>query len=273
MHVFLDGKTNDRIDEHFDHLSFGNPIPPGQTSSGILFTNPQPAPKVLNVDLLGNHALVPFTLFLPVPGYPDVSIVESLHSYPESAVTDHDDLGSLRNALQQLPCCAVRASDGGPAEPLNAVFVGSYENIASAAARRGYRRVQTDEGVGQLAFGRPPDAVAVKRAQAGAPSNWVRLWSVPVRLQGQPVFVAQVGRPVGGRFLPEESNASATASRRGRSQEPVHPGHDVFGRAGDAWVSSPASAPCRGRSHGWWRTARAISPTDCARYSSLPPGR
>ena len=207
VHVFLDGKTNDRIDEHFDHLSFANPIPPGQTRSGVLFTNPQPAPKVLNVDLLGNHALVPFTLFLPVPGYPDVSIVESLHSYPESAVTDHDDLGSLRNALQQLPCCAVRADDGSPAEPLNAVFVGSYENIASAAARRGYRRVQADEGAGQFAFERPPDAVALKRAQAGAPANWVRLWSVPVRLQGQPVFVAQVGRPVGGRFLPEESNA------------------------------------------------------------------
>ena len=70
-----------------------------------------------------------------------------------------------------------------------------------------YRRVQADEGAGQFVFERQPDAVALKRAQAGAPANWVRLWSVPVRLQGQPVFVAQVGRPVGGRFLPEESNA------------------------------------------------------------------
>jgi hypothetical protein len=207
VHAFLGGKTNDRIDEHFDRLSFANPIPPGQTRSGVLFTNPQPAPKVLNVDLLGNQAMVPFTLFLPVPGYPDVSTVESLHPYPESAVTDHDDLESFRAALQQLPCCAVRASDGGPAEPLNAVFVGSYENIASAAARRGYRRVQADEGVDQLVFGRPPDAVAHKRAQAGAPANWVRLWSAPIRLQGQPVFVVQVGRPVGGRFVAEASGA------------------------------------------------------------------
>jgi hypothetical protein len=207
VHVFLGGKTNDRIDEHFDHLSFANPIPPGQTRSGVLFTNPQPAPKVLNVDLLGNHTLVPFTLFLPVPGYPDVSPVGSLHPYPESAVTDYDDLESFRAALQQLSCCAVRASDGGPAEPLNVVFVGSYENIASAAARRGYRRVQAEEGVGQLVFGRPPDAVALKRAQAGAPANWVRLWSAPVRLQGQPVFVVQVGRPVGGRFLAEKSDS------------------------------------------------------------------
>ena len=207
VHVFLGGTTNDRIDEHFDRLSFTNPIPPGQTRSGVLFTNPQPAPKVLNVDLLGNQTLVPFTLFLPVPGHPDVSTVESLHPYPESAVTDHDDLESFRTALQQLPCCAARASDGEPAEPLNVVFVGSYENIASAAARRGYRRVQADEGAGQLAFGRPPDAVAFKRAQAGAPANWVRLWSAPIRLQGQPVFVVQVGRPVGGRFVAEAPGA------------------------------------------------------------------
>jgi hypothetical protein len=208
VHVFLGGSTNDRIDEHFDRLSFVNPIPPGQTRSGVLFTNPQPAPKVLNVDLLGNQTMVPFTLFLPVPGYPDVSPVETLHPYAESAITDHDDLESLRQALVQLACCAVRASDGGPAEPLNMVFVGSYQNVASAAARRGYRRIQEADGNNdQLAFGRPPDLVAHKHAQAGAPATWVRLWSAPVRFQGQPVFLVQVGRPVGGRFLPQSADA------------------------------------------------------------------
>ena len=207
VHVFLGGKTNDRIDEHFDHLSFANPIPPGQARSGVLFTNPQPAPKVLNVDLLGDRTMVPFTLFLPVPDHPEVSTVDSLHPYPESAIADYDDLGLLREALQRLPGYAAHAQDGQPGEPLNVVFVGTYENIAAAAARRGYRRAESNADSGQLVFGRPPDAVARKRAQAGAPATWLRLWTAPVRFQGQPVFVVQVGRPVGGRFVPENSAA------------------------------------------------------------------
>ena len=62
----MGGDTNRRIDEHFDRLAFANPIPAHGASSGILFTNPQPVTKLLNVDLLGNKRMIPFTLFLPV---------------------------------------------------------------------------------------------------------------------------------------------------------------------------------------------------------------
>ncbi|MFT0168654.1 hypothetical protein ACLKMY_06430 [Paraburkholderia mimosarum] len=41
-----------------------------------------------------------------------------------------------------------------------------------------------------------------KQAQAGSPATWIRGWLAPLRYQGQLVFVAQVGRPVGGRFVP-----------------------------------------------------------------------
>ena len=41
-----------------------------------------------------------------------------------------------------------------------------------------------------------------KQAQAGAPSTWMRLWLAPIRFEGRPVFLVQVGRPVGGRFVP-----------------------------------------------------------------------
>jgi hypothetical protein len=55
---------------------------------------------------------------------------------------------------------------------------------------------------GQRVFGRPADAVGRKQAQGGAPATWIRAWHAPIRFQGQPVYVAQVGRPVGGRFAP-----------------------------------------------------------------------
>ena len=67
-HVKLARETNARIDEHFNQLAFPNPIPAHGTSSGILFTNPQPVTKLLTVDLLGSRMMIPFTLFLPVPG-------------------------------------------------------------------------------------------------------------------------------------------------------------------------------------------------------------
>ena len=73
-HVKLARDTNARIDEHFSKLAFPNPIPAHGTSSGILYTNPQPVVKLLTVDLLGSKMMIPFTLFLPVPG----DIVESV---------------------------------------------------------------------------------------------------------------------------------------------------------------------------------------------------
>jgi hypothetical protein len=49
-------------------------------------------------------------------------------------------------------------------------------------------------------FGRKPDAVVRKESQAGAPASWVRVWLAPIRFEGRSVYLAQVGRPVRGRF-------------------------------------------------------------------------
>ena len=45
-----------------------------------------------------------------------------------------------------------------------------------------------------------PDVVLRKEAQAGAPATSIRAWLTPIRFNGALVYVAQVGRPVGGRF-------------------------------------------------------------------------
>lgn len=204
-HVKFGGKTNELIDEHFDRLAFPNPIPARGTSSGILFTNPQPVTKLLNVDLLGNKSMVPFTLFLPVNlGVEHATVLA--HHYDDSAVTRYDDLGALRKALEGLPCCASTAKGEATGEPLNVVLVGRLDDIGAAFVRRGYRRNPAAVGIEQRAFGRPPDLALRKGAQAGAPAIWVRVWQAPISYQGQFVFVAQAGRPVGGRYLPEHTN-------------------------------------------------------------------
>ena len=78
LHAKFDKKGNAEIDAYFESLSFKNPISPGVTRSGILFTNPHKGTHVLNVDLLGQQMFFPFTLFLPVPGEHNTETKEDL---------------------------------------------------------------------------------------------------------------------------------------------------------------------------------------------------
>lgn len=203
-HGMLSPGTNARIDEHFARLAFPNPIPPRGTSSGILFTNPQPVTKLLTVDLLGSRMMLPFTLLLPVPG--DFAGAEDvIHQYPANEITDYEDLDALRRALEGLPCCAATAEGPQDGDPLNVVLIGHLEDIAAAINRRGYRRDQLALPGSQRLFARPADLTVRKRAQAGASTNWLRIWRTPISYRGEMVFVAQAGRPIGGRFTGEAS--------------------------------------------------------------------
>ena len=118
---------------------------------------------------------------------------------PASQVIDYKDLAALRAALERLPCCASGAGTA-PGDPLNAVFVGELADIAAALVRRSYRRDTRAVDMGQEVFGRGPDVVLRKQAQARCSSTWIRAWRTPLRFDGRPVFLVQVGRPVGGRF-------------------------------------------------------------------------
>lgn len=210
LHTLLGGATNSRIDAYFNGLGFRNPIQPGQTRAGLLFTNPDDETKFVNLDLFGSNTLIPFTLYLQVPhehSSPPVSRSLLTFHYPESEIRDYPDLASLRVALDTLPACATDAGGTVQGDPLNAVIVGHINDISSAAIRRNYRRNLRETDRAQRVFGRQPDVVVRKQAQGGTPATWVRAWHTPIRFQGQPVFVAQVGRPVGGRFAQTDDQA------------------------------------------------------------------
>ena len=193
LHSKFAKQSNAQIDDYFDTLAFQNPIPPGTTRTGILFTNRHQRTHVLNVDLLGQQTIFPFTLFLPVPGEQAAVVYETITRYADSRNLDYQDPDELRSALEQLPCCA----DGG--DPVNMVFIGRFADIAAAVIRRGYRTTQYDSDTRQRLFGRPPVVVLRKSAQ-GSPANWLRMWVAPFRYQGKAVILVQSGRPVGGRF-------------------------------------------------------------------------
>ena len=201
-HTPLAGRANAAMDRHFDKLGFKNPIAPGATSAGIVFTNPERLTKLLNVDVLGQKTLVPFTLFVPVPqesAAAGATAPERWFRYPPSQVTDHRDLDALRAALERLPCCAGTRGAARTA-PLNVVLIGELADIGSAMVRRNYRRDARPADMANEVFGRGPDVVLRKQAQARGPSTWIRAWLTPVSFEGRSVYLAQVARPVGGRL-------------------------------------------------------------------------
>jgi hypothetical protein len=196
FHAPLGGSANAAIDAHFESLDFENPIPPGATRSGIIFTNAHRRTRVLNVDLLGPRRLVPFTLFVPVPDdEPDVEAARILALYEKAREQDLQELDALRAALAALPCCAA----GPVGDPVNLVLVSELDDVGAALQRRGFRADRRAVDDAQVLFGRPPDIVARKAGSAGLSPHWMRVWVAPLTFRGQSVFVGQVGRPVGGR--------------------------------------------------------------------------
>lgn len=118
LHTVLGRDTNDEIDDHFDRLGFRNPIVPGETHSGVVFTNPSRNTKLLNVDLLGKQKLVPFTLLLPVPDQDSkLQAAQSAWQDLDGHGTDYRDLASLRIALEALPCCGASAEGATATAP------------------------------------------------------------------------------------------------------------------------------------------------------------
>jgi hypothetical protein len=208
LHAKFDKETNTRIDAEFKALEFANPVPPGETRSGVVFTNPQPQTRMLNVDLVASKLLLPFSLSLPVPdtaGSAGSDITAQLSSlYSAAQVTDYQASDALRSALENLPCCASDEQGVAGGEPFNLIIVGDLPDIGAAFSRRGFRRDARESDATQHVFGRPPDVVLRKYAQGGTPPLWVRAWLAPIRFQGSPVFLAQVGRALGGRFIAHE---------------------------------------------------------------------
>jgi hypothetical protein len=216
VHSAFARETNSRIDDHFDALGFSNPIPAGTTRAGVVFTNPQPRSKILNLDLVGNEELISFSLFVPVPDSPADEQLERLtHRLDGAEAIDYQDPAALRAALERLPCCATGVDGAVRGDPLNLVVVGDLHDVLAAMIRRGFRLDEREFDAQERLYARPPDVVIRKHAQGGASATRVRAWLAPLRFQGNPVFLAQVGRPQGGRFPP-----------RGAANPRLHPAVD-----------------------------------------------
>ena len=214
-----DGNT--LINKQFFNSGMGNNVPPGEQSSGFIFSVLDEGTKSFNVDVLGKSTLVTFTFFIPVPGLrTDHATVDWPNLYPADGFVDLSR-DELIERLESAICCVRDKKNEAMGDPLNLVFVGHPEAIYYALIRAGWDETETIHkgsawktmksfiGGGEYryspvsalyVFNRPQD-VAFQRARSNIHErNHLRLWMSNARYEGKPVWVGQISRDIGVRF-------------------------------------------------------------------------
>jgi hypothetical protein len=204
--------ANAALDEHLLTLNFPirSPIFPGSSMSGYVFTNRTKGMKVIDLDLLGRKFNQNFTFFAPDPdieeGQRILARMETMFSAQEQKIVASE--AALRQALEHLPCC-VSDEDGTPSgEPLNVVIIGEIDDWIPGFVRRGYQYQPLNP---HYVFGRPQDISGQKhsRGYTRSQEHFIRIWKTPILYDGKPVWIAQTGTRLGGRFA-EKATAGVT---------------------------------------------------------------
>jgi len=173
-------------------------VPGGATRSGFVFTHASPGTKSFTVDLFGaggsDHN---FIFFIEVPGLePDHADVDATTLYAPGEIREVDQAGG-REALAKLPCCATLPTGSDEGLPLNVVFVGPGRDVLTALLRAGWYEIarpstELEKLRSPRLYQRVPDAV-FRIARGGASErNELRVWLAPLRVAGEPVWVAQM---------------------------------------------------------------------------------
>lgn len=180
-------------------------IPPGESRSGFVFTHLKRGTKGFNVDVYASNKSYNFTFFVPVPGFKaDYTAIEldSLYSEDEMQVFDLD---GFRLALEAHPCCSTDEA-GSEGDPFNVILVGTGLAVRRALLRGDWEETEYNSPDTVLARehrykGRQPDGIFRKARPDGSESKELRLWSAPMRVIDEAVWMGQVSYDMGGGSL------------------------------------------------------------------------
>jgi len=196
-------------------------VPAGRTTSGYVFTNLTLGFKLVNIELVGDHAQLQFDFAHEQPdGRFDFRSIDPARLYPTDRWRDVS-LAGLHTALQALPCCTTDKTAGRRGDPLNLVMVGEERDLLAALVRGGWdftdaldarstermvsafalRGSYRNAPVSSLYFeGRAQDFAMQRARRTVSQRNHLRLWLTPLRVDGQPVWVGQISRDIGVRL-------------------------------------------------------------------------
>jgi hypothetical protein len=203
-------KSINTLAEHLGALRFSvkNPIIPGTTRSGYIFTNLTTGTKIINIDLFDRNYIQTFTFFLVSPNEKEgqrlLAFMEALYASHELIFISEES--ELRKALEKLPCCVSDNEHHFPGGPLNLVIIGEIDAWVTGFIRRGYYYQPLTP---RYVFGRSQDISGIKkiRGYTRSQEHFIRVWKTPIVYINMPVWVVQTGTRLGGRFsrpLPED---------------------------------------------------------------------
>lgn len=196
-------KARVRMNHYFYEVAMPRRIPAGQTRSGFIFTHAHPGTKAFNVDLFGpsRDNDLSFTFFIDVPGFaPDHSDVYFRDLYSAEQIRDLA-IDEFRTEIVAVDCQICDASGQASGAPINAVVIGEAEDVLQALIRANW--VETPRSEAELAadadyfLDRVADVVFRKNQSAAGNRNELRFWLSPMRVEGTPVWMAQVTHHIG----------------------------------------------------------------------------
>jgi hypothetical protein len=177
-------------------------IPPGESRSGFVFTHAERGTKGFNVDVYASNTSYNFTFFVQVPGFKaDYTDIDLKNLYSEDEIRLFD-LDGFRLALEALPCCSTDEA-GSEGDPFNVVLVGTGLAVRRALLRGDWEETEANSPDTIIARehrfkGRQPDGTFRKARPDGSESKELRLWSAPMRVNGESVWIGQVSYDMGG---------------------------------------------------------------------------
>jgi len=220
-HWFLRSKANRQIDDVFVEQRVPTRIQPGETASGLVYTNYQKGLKYVEVDLRGEEKVYRMAFQIEIRGYQlDYHQVDWDNLYPPGAKREVDEAG-LEAYLESLPCCALGGDQKTPGDPLNLAVVAPEGALGSPFLRQGwdvtetirlrtvfgtvasslFGRIYKNSPISALyVFDRPQDLALQKARNTVDERNHLRLWLTPVTFEGANVWVGQISRDIGVRL-------------------------------------------------------------------------
>jgi hypothetical protein len=219
--------SNRRMNAFFVEHGIGRGlIRPGGELSGFVFTTLDEGTKQFSVRLLGAAGAKEFSFSIPVPGLRVDHGGKRLDGLCHAAEAIECDENELRQQLQALPRATTNRKGTHTGDPLNLIVVGDFDTVLNGFGARwdeteiiSFRsclrtlkafsfgaRYRYSPVSALYVSGRCQDFALQRARQTINERLHLRLWMVPLRFQGKPVWIGQISRDIGVRFTPKTWN-------------------------------------------------------------------
>ncbi len=195
------------LEKRLIDLSLPRFIEPGETVSGLVFTNLSPGTKSFNLDIFRGvrpPQYQQFTFFLQVPGFvPDYANVRFQELYADAELVEFTR-ATVPAAIDSVACCTSNADGTQTGRPVNVFVVSEGLVLLKSLLRAGWVETTVasdDQGDGPVnfLFGRPADGKFRKPRDGTTDRTELAVWKTPITVDGRPLWAAQVRHAVGRR--------------------------------------------------------------------------